>query len=189
VAEFENKKKGGCGKPGVRRSHLLLYFAITLIIMCNTIKHMFEGVRPFDWLMLVVEVAVLLLIAWEIGREEHFRCKERKRQLLLKQSMAKANGFISQGQTLQHTAPHVLEHNPDVVKKWMSSVESWIMDTNEFLSGCSSQASAKFLDDSHLPDVRFPELAVQAVIHARTLNRRLSNLQIIIQSPDIYFNP
>ena len=47
--------------------------------MCNTIRHMFENVRPFDWLMLAIEVAVLFAILYEIIMEGVHRRADARR--------------------------------------------------------------------------------------------------------------
>jgi hypothetical protein len=78
---------------GRGRTWLLIYAAITMLALCHTIGRMFEGVKPFDWLMLVIETAVLLLILYEVivGIIRHR--KERRREKGLKQIVTSLSKF------------------------------------------------------------------------------------------------
>jgi hypothetical protein len=162
--------------------------------MYNTIRHLFDGVRPFDWLMLVIEVMVLVFVAYEViagfihGREV------RKRQRELESRIHRTNQFVSQGQLLQKT---VVRDGRDVDRtaslfksalQWRSDVASWIMDTNGFLKECSTQASAKFLDDSLTFTFRDTsnKYCPETEASYETVNRRLNNLQSIVQNPLAY---
>jgi hypothetical protein len=49
-----------------RRVRLLIFLVLTLFAMGNTVAHMFTEVRPFDWLMFAIEVAIVILILYEI---------------------------------------------------------------------------------------------------------------------------
>ncbi len=149
---------------------------------------MFEEVRPFDWLMLSVAVLVVLLILFGVVRPMLAERKMRKR-------VSKTYAIASRGQALEHAAPadgFLIGCDAATIQtatqRWKSDVESWITDANRFLGTCSSQASAKFSDDSrlsHFSDTsnRFrPETkAIYEVI-----NCRLSNLQEILQNPSVY---
>jgi hypothetical protein len=163
-----------------RRSRLLAAFAITVLIMVNTIRHMFEGVRPFDWLMLVVEVAVLLLIAWEIGRDIWHKRKMRLRYNALFE-------HLNKGQQLHWSFPQLGPNacNRDERLEWENSAKNWIKETAAFLRRVSPKAATMFLrevNDSYFSDVvNNPDFWLTALFE------RLRNLREIMEKCDVYF--
>jgi hypothetical protein len=148
--------------------------------MGNTIRHMFEGVRPFDWLMLVIEVAVLLLIAWEIGRDIWHKRKMRVRYDALFERFDK-------GQQLRFSFPQLGPNacNRDERLEWENSAKTWIKETAIFLRGFSPKAATMFLkevNDSYFSDVvNNPDFWSTALFH------RLENLREIMDKCEVYF--
>jgi hypothetical protein len=162
-----------------RRSRLLAALAITVLFTVNTIRHMFEGVRPFDWLMLVVEVAVLVLIAWEIGRDIWHKRKMRGRYDELFE-------YLDKGQKLHWSCPQVTpDGSPrDIGLKWENSVKAWIKETAAFLRRYSPKASKMFLkevNDSYFDIVNNADFWLTALFE------RLRNLREIMEKCDVYF--
>jgi hypothetical protein len=175
-----------------------MYFAITVLVMCNTITHIMfdEHIRPFDWWMLGIEAAVLILIAYEVGVNVVRHHRAIKRQQELDGRVNRIMGFVSSGQALEHTVP------PDgmpplgsagvaiqtAAAEWKSDVQSWIMDAHKFVGSCSPRASAKFLDDSRAASFRDTSIKYRpdTASHYETINRRLNNLQDIVQNPEAY---
>jgi hypothetical protein len=151
-----------------------------MLIMCNTVRQMFEGVRPCDWLMLAVEIAVLLLIAWEIGRDIWHSRKMRYRYNALFECLDK-------GQQLHWSFPQL---GPDSCNRaerleWENSAKTWIKETAAFIRRYSPRAATMFLrevNDSHFSDV------VNNLDFWHTaLFERLRNLREIMEKCDIYF--
>jgi hypothetical protein len=160
-----------------RRARLLVCVAITLLIMVNTIRHMFEGVRPFDWLMLVIEAAVLLLIAWEIGRDIRHKWKMRARhdELFV---------YLDKGNKLHWNAPLSFDAPTAVVGEWESAVKKWVQDTTGFLKRYSPQAAAMFLQEV---DSTYFEVANNPEFWDTAVYERLRNLREIMEKCDVYF--
>jgi hypothetical protein len=149
---------------------------------------MFDGVRPFDWIMLAVEVAVLLLIAFEIGAEI-FRKRKTKRL------SNKAFEFLQRSQLLKGSAPKTNSacgpkgpHGEKVVQSWLEAVEQWNQETVKFLESCSPQARAAFLvSEEEAFQQEILTVPVDAQWWYGTLSTRAMNLQRIAENPEVYF--
>ena len=151
---------------------------------------MFEEVRPFDWLMVSVAVLVVLLILFGVVRPMLAERKMRKR-------VSKTYAIVSRGQALEHAVPadgFLIGCDAATIQtatqRWKNDVESWITDANRFLGTCSSQASAKFSDDSrvsHFSDTSNRFRPETKEIY-EVINCRLSNLQEILQNPSVYLH-
>jgi hypothetical protein len=149
---------------------------------------MVEGVRPFDWLMLVIEAAVLLLIAWEIGRDIW---RKRKVRSLLNTAF----DFVQRGQKLQALSPQGTygpegPHGPQFTPAWINLVKTWNQEVVNFMETCSPQARWSFLNDTSDGAAHAHQaLAVppEAQWWYRTMLTRLDNLQKIAENPDVYF--
>ena len=113
--------------------------------MGTTIKHMFQGVKPFDWLMLVIGTLVLFLILYEVIVGWVHRHKERKRQSAISHIIASIFEFMERGRKLQASVPDPSFDTPDVVDRWIESVKLWSIDTNNILAQHSLHASAAFV--------------------------------------------
>jgi hypothetical protein len=156
-----------------RKSRLLVCFAVTVLIMGNTIRHMFEGIRPFDWLMLVIETAVLALIAWEIGRDIWHKRKMRRWHDTL-------SGLMSKGQKLRWRQPN----DDEPVAAWENSAKAWIRETGDFLEQSSPKAAAWFLQEV---DSSYYEISRNKHFWDTALFTRIQNLRDIMEKCDVYF--
>lgn len=117
-----------------RERRLIVCLGVNTIFLWITIRRMFSDVRPFDWLMLVIELLVLLLIAYEVipGFWHKRRVKRRLKAL---------STLVSEGQLLEDSAPSQSD-DQTVVVKWTNDVTTWDRKTNETLVCFSKQAAA-----------------------------------------------
>jgi hypothetical protein len=106
---------------------------------------MFEGGKPFDWLMLGIETAVLLLILYEviIGIARHYGTKFRQKEL--SQLVASLSQLMAEGLELQRCVPNTATEETEVLQSWMTNTKVWGVKAGEFLAAHSQQASAAFL--------------------------------------------
>jgi hypothetical protein len=165
--------------------------------LSNTIKRMFEGVKPFDWLMLVIETAVLLLILYEviIGIARHSSAK--RRQGALKQIVASLSQLMDEGLTLQRGVPDTAKEESRVLQSWMTDTNVWADKTSKFIASHSRQAAAAFLlvhDSSSADTVVFTPsgdgffyLASPVREHYQRLLTQLNSMRQIIEKPEVYF--
>jgi hypothetical protein len=143
------------------------------------VSKMFDGVKPFDWLMLVVEILVLLLIAYEVGTTVLHRLQTKRR-------LASLFALMHRGQELQTTVPGSGTTDDQAVA-WKSSVEAWANDTHKILATYSPQASARFLHNPVVSRGIYRGIAQNAQGYYESLMMRLENLRAIMEKPEVYF--
>jgi hypothetical protein len=162
---------------------LVVLFGVTAIFLWMTIKRIvfddFGDVRPFDWLMLAIEILVLLLIFYEVavGFRQKRTIKRRFKTLLI---------LISDGQALEDIAP-LQQADVAVVTKWKNDVLEWDNRANKTLASFSKQAVAAYVHDSVDAGVRYRGVAQDAHQVRVGLKSRLDNLKSIMEKPDVYF--
>jgi hypothetical protein len=170
--------------------------AIVLLVTGNTIRRMFSGSRPFDWLMLAVEVLVLGLIAYEVivGVLRHSRKGQRRRRI--GEITNTLSAFMEKGKTLQGGLPCTELAKELEADLWMVEADKWATEAGEFLAGHSPTASVAF---RLTPGTGTMALVVQnsegatftidgRQRHAyQRLVSRLENLRGIIEKPEVYF--
>src|ERR1700675_1509953 len=129
-----------------KRAKRWLFVAITLLIMCDTIRHMFEEVRPFDWLMLAIEALVLFLILYEVIADSRRRRADRRRNVFINEKVSALSIFMDKGLRIKETVPdpQVLSDTSSI-KQWRTDVRVWTEESNAFLATLSPQASAAFM--------------------------------------------
>jgi hypothetical protein len=169
-----------------RRAHLLA-FCITAVIMCNTIIHLFTDVRPFDWLMFGLELAVLIaILAFEIRavrREQRQDRDQRGRKTVIDSVVAAMQNSMSQGQHLINSQP--LPNPQDALELWVQGVKEWTANTSAMLRSYSPRAELAFL---HHPTI-VPNVYgsnPRPFIYG-PLEHRLNNLRNIMERPEAYF--
>jgi hypothetical protein len=151
-------------------------------IVPDALRCLFFDVRPFEYLMLVIEVLVLLLIAYEVGSGVWHRIRRtrRSRRVLTR---------LSDGQALQHAAPR-RSADPATISLWTSNVRAWIDETNTLLCKYSLEASIAFLHNRGGADTSFGSALREVADGAQdpyvTLQERLNNLRSIIENPEVY---
>jgi hypothetical protein len=181
---------------GRGRTWLLIYAAITMLALRHTIRRMFEGVKPFDWLMLGIETAVLLLILYEVivGIVRHRGARRRQKEV--KQIVTSLSQFMDEGLELQRSVPDTAKEEWGVLQSWMTSTKVWGDKASECLATYSLRASAAFLlvhDLSSSDSVVFaPSGKVFYLLsplreHYQRLLTQLNNLRQIIEKPEVYF--
>jgi hypothetical protein len=137
---------------------------------------MFEQTRPIDWVMLVIEAAVLAIIAYESIRIAltHHRIEKRKKIIL---------GLMNDGQAILEDVPTV---HPERVDSWYQSAEAWTKRTRAVLESYSSQALTAF-NHLRLPTVDYPNVSPGAHPAFKALIAKLDNLRSIMEKPEVYY--
>ncbi len=161
------------------RLRLAVCFGINMVAMWITITRMLSSVTPFDWLMLIVELLVLLLIAYEVATNVLHKRRVNHR---LKAIFA----IMHKGQALQAAVPGGNADN-NAITAWNDAVLAWINDANNLLSTYSPQASASFLHEPGGNTIKYSPVAMTAHNHYVFLLMRLNNLRSIMEKPDVYF--
>ena len=159
--------------------------------MCYTIHQMlFEEIRPFDWIMLVVEVLVLILIAVEIFV---FTGPEWWHGIQAKKKASKLFPFLAQGEALRN----LISENPNQDhNQQRENILKWDRETQEFLTKLSSRALSTFRHVAHVSETDRGILTPSGQFYPASglfgdayqmLQARLDNLQKIIEKPEVYF--
>jgi len=160
---------------------------------------MFAGVKPFDWIMLGVEVAVLALILYsEIVHGLRHR-KEVEHQKMLAKKVTLLDELMQKGIKLRFETPRVLHGQPgNPINEWMNLVAEWEQQTESLLAEHSAKAASAF-SITEAPDidratVRMPNktgfVFVILYHHALSylmLTAKLNVLREIMEKPDAYF--
>jgi hypothetical protein len=156
---------------------------------------MFADTRPFDWVMLVVEVAVLLLILYEVVRGELRDRNEHKRRSRLTQIVTELSSLLDKGLRMQGCVPDPQIMNQQTCEPWLVSVREWTEQTNKVLSKHSPRAAAAFM---LVTDAEAMDSCVHAggrmffvIGHVREVYQRfvvqMANLRRIVEQPEAYF--
>lgn len=157
-----------------RPIRLLILAIIMLQFIC---RHLISGeYGPFDR---IVELLVLVLIAWEVVIVPLYRkrvVRRKSREIL---------AFITAGESLQNTIPRG-GSSDDEVNVWVDKVKEWMLTVHSFLQKDVKQAVAVFNHHTIGPhySLRVPP---QADPWVHELDARLRNLQSILEKPDVYF--
>jgi hypothetical protein len=160
---------------------------------------MFEGVKPFDWLMLFIEVAVVGLILYEIIADGFRRRAEATHRRFIDQQALELMQSLARGRRWLGAVPNTSYCNKPVADQldtaWIKDVQAWVRDTNSFLQKHSPKASATFMsiaDAGHVSTVigNHPHTYIvrgQAETWYVALTVHLENLQRIVTTPEAYF--
>ena len=135
--------------------------------------------------MLFLEVAVVLLIAWEIYRDECSRLAEKKKHRLFGERLALIREALDAGYELRRTVPVFMGDNNDV-NAWLQALNGWFVHTHGILQSFSQQAGLTFAE-GRPQSTSFPMVASGAEIPYAQLLLWLTNLQNIMEKPDVYF--
>jgi hypothetical protein len=127
---------------GGKKWRLIAYTALTLLALCNTLRRiMFEGVKPFDWLMLIVEVLVLIFVGYEVGVTIANQIQRAKRQKKLREIEAILRSFVLSGEMVKRSVPG----SPyDYSNEWVQSGKEWMKKVEEYLGQSSDKALIEF---------------------------------------------
>jgi hypothetical protein len=148
--------------------------------MLDTIRRMFADNRPIDNVMLVVELLVLLLIAYEVWIGILERRKERKRKNDVREKVSALRNAMFEGQKIQHSWPKIGGSRAECE----AALNSWFEQTTKLLRSYSAHAETAFLCEVPEPPNKYG--SIEAVFHYSRLMQRITNLQGIIEKPDVY---
>lgn len=166
--------------------------------MWHTISSMFQGVKPFDWLMLGIEVAVLIAIIYEIVVSHLRHSAQRKRVAYLAEAVKSLSDLMNKGQEVQWPLSDPCETGgTEAALRWAASAKIWSEEVSSLLTQYSSRALLTFQLISH------DDLQGNLVFHANTgkkflvagdtrltyrrLAAQLRNLRRIAEQPEVYF--
>jgi hypothetical protein len=143
---------------------------------------LFEGARPIDRTVLIVDALVLLIIFVEWIQAQRREHRISQRQKLVDTRLVSVRGAISQGQAIQHSA---VPNGDAQTDHWYQRTKAWTTQTEKLLEGYSLRASTAFMDVSSANPMRtYQEFAVaQEYAH---LVARLNNLIRIMENPEVY---
>jgi hypothetical protein len=164
-----------------RTRRVAIYIGATLAIMADTIRHLFGDSRPIDILMLVIEVLVLVIIAYEAIKET---CSRRRIRAITSQLRL----FLIQGQKLYDSPPPSASTTAQDDNAWSGRVQAWTDSVQKFLNEKADSAAVVF---NHLP-IRNDTKPRAYVSHRIErvfidLDERLKTLRSIMEKPNVYF--
>lgn len=144
----------------------------------SALLHVFTESRPVDLVIVIGELLVLLLIAYElVARAIHKRSVAKRLNELFY--------AIAEGQELQATARQIAGERSPGAGEWSHAVQEWIKVTRKTLEHCSAQAVISFMHD---PDLTLTHLgSIAALSEYESLVLRLNNLRCIMEHPEAYF--
>lgn len=151
--------------------------------MFDAIRRIFHLIfgkpQPIEWWLLFADLAIVFLIIW-------LDVPEKFHQRRLRQRISSVASFINEGHRLKKSVPQS-GAGVEATVPWVKAVHEWSNQIEAFLSRCSAHASTKFLDETSMKHVIYMNVAQDIVIWYGLLDRRLSNLQMIIQNAAVYF--
>ncbi len=163
--------------------------------MAITIRRiMSETVRPFDWIMLAIEVLVLLAILYEIVKGELRERRELARQRILAEKGGSLSKLLDKGLRIKGTVVDPNSTHPQLHEKWIYSANIWIGEVRLYLAN-SPRADAAFIDTSnagHVDNVAVAsgrQFTVTGDVWKcyENLILHLENLRRINERPEAYF--
>jgi len=148
-----------------------------LLIMLDTLRRLFfGGAKPIDRTMLVIEVLVLGVIAYEtISAIWRKRTVHKRLNALF--------ALMEKGISLQQAPPDTDAAAHD----WAQAVDVWITETTQVLSKYSAQAVASFNHQGKPASISHAGISGIAHGHHAQLLIRLENLRAIMEKPDVYY--
>ena len=153
---------------------------VALPIMLDTLRRLlFSDSRPIDWAMLVIELLVLFLIAYEVG---HGVLRTRKLGRRVKAVLE----LVSEGVQLQQAVPKG-SVTAESVNPWQESVLSWTQRTTQRLARYSAQASYSFAHITSRPAADYAGVAGEVQNVYGCLVWRMDILRRMMEKPDAYF--
>ena len=169
-----------------RKRHFARYWvirmAILLAVIADTFRRIFQGTRPIDYVMLIVEVFVLLIIALEGIAHAVHRLRVRRR-------VKRLRPFQATGLALQDEFRLRFRSSNDATGEaveWIDRIDKWTAATSEHIKRYSLEATAAFLRDSGGVIMKYGNQNSIFATYER-LESRLNNLHGIIETADLYF--
>lgn len=165
-----------------RRRWRALRLAILPLLMWNALRIMFCDVRPVDWLLVIIEVLVLVIIGAEAVIDFiHWVRRRNERQTL--------NRLVDRAEELRNSIPR--QTDDDAAKlAWAQGTRDWTIEARSFFRGYSSY-TRRFFDYSGGSMMAYEEnnRHAPASIIFEAINDfgyRLDHLHQIVQHRDRY---
>lgn len=134
--------------------------------------------QPIDVAILVIEVVLLLVLAYQ----QFTRIVYKRR---LNKQLSKLFYALAEGQELQAIAPDTIDENSANLGKWKRAVRNWMDVTRKILEGCSGNAVISFMHDPVLTLTHAGRMSARS--EYESLIARLNNLRCIMEHIDAYF--
>lgn len=148
--------------------------------MGDALKYIFGDYRPIDLWLLVIELIVLLLIAYEVG-DNWLRHRKKDK------GIRKVSELMNEGMRLQRAVPaSAMTPDQSTIDAWVKAVNVWLNRSHAELSKMSPSAASAFIEG--IPgSSSYPGVAVGAYIAFGGLLLRIGKLRSISEKPDTYF--
>jgi hypothetical protein len=151
------------------------------LILAALKRRMFADTKPLDVVMFFMELAVLLLIAYEVIDHVLAKRAERRRKALVNERVGILRNAMLKGQELQHSVPQQSGSRA----QWEKDVDDWTENTRATLKAYSAHAETAFMHEHPVSPNQYGSVA--SLFHFARLLQRLGHLQGIIEKPDVYF--
>lgn len=143
---------------------------VVFMLLLDSLRRIFGEVRAIDWIMLVVELLVLFLIAYEVLYNVLHQRKVRKALKVVVAAM-------TDGAFLQQKHQRAIDiTNQDQVTVWANEVFLWTKKTEKNIHAYSEQAASSFA-----------YVVSQSGGLRAELDQRIEVLRRIMENPDAYF--
>lgn len=157
-----------------------LWYAVRFAVALVMILDSFRRHDAFEYTMLAVGIAVLVLTSYQFFAQKLRDRTIRKRKAVL-------FPVLRQGEELLRQCP-LRTASQIEIDTWRKHVADWIAGTASILAQYSTHATASFQHDVVSLDpnirVRIHEFSVET---HRELRNRLTSLRGILERPEIYF--
>ena len=151
--------------------------AIALSFMFDVLRRLLADTRPVDWIIIVIELLVLALIAYEVGYDVRHR-------VVVKRRVRTVLELLAAGINLREQAGSLAIGD---IEQWKQSVTNWTNESHKVLTGCSPQAGLKFGFLQARNASSYLGIAKDIQGHYGTLSARLDTLREIAENPHGYF--
>jgi hypothetical protein len=164
----------------------VLVSPLAIVFMRATIRTMFGDIRPVDWIIIVIEVLVLALIAYEVVHDIAHRWKIRRRVKFVV-------GLIFEGVDLQQSLFKLQQSTTDgvvpadTIAAWTEAVNNWTQKTIDRLQRYSVQAGYSFAHIVSKPSSVYTGVPKGTSDIYGDLAWRINALRKIMENPDAYF--
>jgi len=133
-----------------------------------------------DKWMLLIELLVLVLIAYEVWATVSERRATAKRKKTVDERIVAVRQALSKGMILKQGA---VVPGGTGVSEWVVSVKQWMEDTRVLLRSYSEQADLAFVYSGMIFPLTYNVCESELFV---ALMAKLDNLQRIMEKPDVY---
>jgi hypothetical protein len=132
--------------------------------------------------MLIIELLVLLLIAYEVIVSILEKIHERKRKKVVGERVKTLRDAMFEGQELRNSTTWGDDRERE--RKWVQDTKEWGERTRALLKSYSAHAEMAFLLEMPISPNDFGSMSQPFTLG--TLLSRLNNLRSIIEKPEVY---